>query len=74
MTLRSSEDHYASAPGAEDLAALAELRAGYPHLRIGIQQWDGFRRVWVAQGTDGHPWLLASDDLARFRRALEAAG
>jgi hypothetical protein len=74
MTLRGSEDHYASAPGAEDLAVLAELRAGYQHLRIDIQQWDGFRQVWVGQGENGHPWLLASDDLARFRRALEVAG
>jgi len=74
MTPRCPEDHYASTPGAADLAALTALRAGYPHLRIGIQQWEGFRRVWVGQGANGHPWLLASDDLARFRRALEAAG
>lgn len=24
-------------------------------------------RIWMARGSNGHPWLLASDSLARFR-------
>lgn len=32
-------------------------------------------RVWMARGKNGHPWLLASDNLARFRIMIsELAG
>ncbi len=27
-------------------------------------------RVWMARGKNGHPWLLASDSLARFRNMI----
>ncbi len=50
-------------------APLRELRDAYPHLRIGTEFY-GTARVWVARGANGHPWLVASDDLARFRSAL----
>ena len=52
-----------------DAGTLRELRAEYPHLRIGTELY-GRTQVWVARGEDGHPWLVASDDLTRFRNAL----
>jgi hypothetical protein len=73
MALRGDEDPCAAAPGTADLAALAALRADYSHLQVDAEQW-GFTRVWVARDAGGHPWLLASDDLARFRRALDMPG
>lgn len=27
-------------------------------------------RIWLARGANGHPWLLASDNLARFRQMI----
>ena len=30
-------------------------------------------RLWFARGHDGHPWLVMSDDLARFTVALHAS-
>jgi hypothetical protein len=54
---------------SEEAATLLELRAEYPQLRIGTEIY-GRVRVWVASGEDGHPWLVASDDLNRFRNAL----
>jgi hypothetical protein len=54
---------------SQDAATLLELQAEYPHLRIGTEIY-GRARVWVARGEDGHPWLVASDDLNRFRNAL----
>ena len=65
MTLMTPEDGDQS----QDAAALLELRAEYPHLHIGIELC-GRARVWVARGEDGHPWLVASDDLTRFCNAL----
>ena len=53
----------------QDAATLRERRDQYPHLHIGTQFY-GAARIWEARGHDGHPWLVASDDLARFRRAL----
>jgi hypothetical protein len=55
-----------------DATALRELRDAYPHLQIGTQLY-GDARIWEARGANGHPWLMASDDLARFRSALDAA-
>jgi len=54
---------------SRDAATLFELRAEYPHLQIGTEFY-GRARVWVARGEDGHPWLVVSDDLTRFRDAL----
>ncbi len=54
---------------SQDAVALSELRAEYPHLHIGTDFY-GRARVWVARGEDGHPWLVASDNLTRFRNAL----
>ena len=54
---------------SQDGATLHELRAEYPHLHIGTEFY-GRTQVWVARGEDGHPWLVASDDLTRFRHAL----
>jgi hypothetical protein len=52
-----------------DVGTLRDLRAEYPHLHIGTEFY-GRTQVWVARGEDGHPWLVASDDLTRFRHAL----
>jgi hypothetical protein len=64
MTMTPEDDHQ-----SQDAATLLELRAEYPHMRIGTEIY-GRARVWVARGGDGHPWLVASDDLTRFRNAL----
>jgi len=63
--MRSSDDDQSQA----DAAALRELRIEYPHLHISTEFY-GRMQVWVARGEDGHPWLIASDDLNRFRNAL----
>jgi hypothetical protein len=65
MTLMTPED----GDQPLDAATLLELRAEYPYLRIDTEIY-GRTRVWVARGEDGHPWLVASDDLNRFRNAL----
>ena len=28
-------------------------------------------RIWLARGANGHPWLLASDSLKRFRQMID---
>ncbi len=53
------------------ITLINHLRAAHPHLEL----WTGSRgtgRTWFARGKDGHPWLIASDDLDRFRAALAA--
>jgi hypothetical protein len=52
------------------LAALRELRSSHPSLRITRELMDESSRVWVARGSHGDPYLVLSDDLDRFRRAL----
>ena len=50
------------------------LRREHEHLGISAEVLIE-RRVFVARGRDGgHPWLVLSSDLARFERALTAAG
>lgn len=58
-------------PGTQHAATLRELSAAYPDLDIRSEHWGGITPVWVAHGSNGHPWLVASDDVARFRRALD---
>jgi hypothetical protein len=54
---------------ADDAETLRELQAEYPQLVITTElYWDV--RVWVARGGDGHPWLVLSSNLDRFRAAL----
>lgn len=53
---------------ADDAETLRELRAEYPQLVITTELYWGVR-VWVARG-DGHPWLVLSSNLDRFRAAL----
>jgi uncharacterized protein (DUF736 family) len=52
-----------------DAATLAELRRQNPHLRITAESC-GPGHVWVARGQAGHPWIVVSDDIIRFRRAI----
>ena len=52
-----------------DAETLRELRAEYPQLVIATELCWGVR-VWVARGGDGHPWLVLSSNLNRFRAAL----
>jgi hypothetical protein len=58
-----------------ELAATVDrLRREHEHLEISAEVLME-RRVFVARGRDGsHPWLILSSDLARFERALTAAG
>jgi hypothetical protein len=62
-------------PHDTELAATIErLRREHEHLEISAEILIE-RRVFVAKGRDGgHPWLVLSSDLARFERALAAAG
>ena len=62
----ASRDH--DQTDADD-GTLRDLRSEYPHLHIGTE-FFGRTQVWVARGEGGHPWLVASDDLTRFRNAL----
>jgi hypothetical protein len=54
---------------ANDAETLRELRAEYPQLVIATELYWGVR-VWIARGGDGHPWLVLSSNLDRFRAAL----
>jgi hypothetical protein len=59
---------------AELAATIERLRREHEHLEISAEVLIE-RRVFVAKGRDGgRPWLVLSSDLARFERALAAAG
>lgn len=36
--------------------------------------YHGTGRAWLARGENGRPWLVMSDDLARFRAMLQGYG
>ncbi|HUZ39289.1 MAG TPA: hypothetical protein VMV17_23445 [Streptosporangiaceae bacterium] len=55
---------------ARDAVTLTRLRAEHPHLAISIEHYGG-ARAWVARGREGSPWVIISDDLDRFRAALD---
>jgi hypothetical protein len=48
---------------------LRQLQTEFPQLAI-TSEICGPARVWVARGEGGHPWLVLSSDLGRFRAAL----
>lgn len=53
----------------ETVLEMDRLQDTHPDLEV----WTGFNgtgRTWFARGRDGHPWLIASDDLEHFRAAL----
>ncbi len=56
-----------------EAATLTRLRAEFPGLHI-TSDFYGHFRAWVARGENGHPWLVMSTDLGRFRRALRLGG
>jgi hypothetical protein len=62
--MRSGEDEVAAA------AALHQLVADHPQLEFWTDLGGYGARVWYARGRDGHPWLVMSDDLTRFRAAI----
>jgi hypothetical protein len=51
-------------------AALRALEQQYPHLQFWTDQLPPEARLWFARGSNGHPWLVMSDDLSRFTAAL----
>lgn len=51
-------------------AALRTLEADHPHLHFWTDTLWEDTRVWFAQGRNGRPWLVMSDDLGRFRARL----
>lgn len=57
---------------ASDALTLAQLRGEYPSLHISVDFY-GRTKAWVARGLDGHPWVVLSSDLDRFRAALEVS-
>jgi hypothetical protein len=66
--------HMTQADDTELAATVGRLRREHEHLEISAEVLME-RRVFVARGRDGgHPWLILSSDLARFERALTAAG
>jgi hypothetical protein len=65
--------HMAGRDDAELAATIERLRREHEHLEISAEVLIE-RRVFVAKGRDGHPWLVLSSDLARFERALAAVG
>jgi hypothetical protein len=55
------------APGAE----VQQLRGDYPLMDINVELW-GVTWVFVARSRGRRdPWFLASDNVSRFRNALE---
>ena len=64
-------------PGPADpereAAALDGLCAEFPGMDI-TASYYGIGRAWLARGEKGQPWLVMSDDLARFRAMLQSYG
>jgi hypothetical protein len=54
----------------EAAAALHQLVAEHPQMEFWTDLGRYGARVWYARGRDGHPWLVMSDDLGRFRTAI----
>lgn len=55
---------------SEDIEVISIVRelSGTPGVSAVWTEIDPFgHRIWMAQGANGHPWLLASDHLDRFR-------
>lgn len=57
-------------PSTEDTEVITTIRELSNDPRV-CEVWTEIslngHRIWMARGNDGHPWLLASDSLARFR-------
>ena len=53
-----------------EAVALSGLRAEFPGMDI-ASSYYGTGRAWLARGANGRPWLVMSDDLARFRAMLQ---
>jgi hypothetical protein len=54
----------------EALPAVRELAAD-PAVSAAWTEFDTQgHRIWLARGTNGHPWLLATDSLKRFREMI----
>jgi hypothetical protein len=68
MTLRDDDLPWPADPDRE-AATLVSLQAEFPAFTI-TNSFYGHTRAWVAQGHNGHPWLVMSNDLRRFRAAL----
>ena len=70
----STVTHMTQPDDTELAATIERLRREHEHLEISAEILIE-RRVFVAKGRDGsRPWLVLSSDLARFERALAAAG
>jgi hypothetical protein len=52
-----------------EAVVLMGLRGEFPTMKI-TTSYYGTGRAWLGRGIDGHPWLVISDNLARFRAAL----
>ena len=72
MPIRDDDLPWPADPERE-AAALTGLRAEFPSMHITIDFY-GHTRAWVAHGQNGHPWLVMSNDLSRFRAAVRDAG
>jgi len=76
MIMKAIQDEDEGLPWPADpdreATTLTGLRAEFPGLHI-TSDFYGHFRAWVARGENGHPWLVMSTDLGRFRRALRPA-
>jgi hypothetical protein len=70
MTMRDSDPLPWPADPQREAAALTGLRAEFPGMDI-ASSYYGTGRAWLARGANGRPWLVMSDDLARFRAMLQ---
>lgn len=57
----------------EAQAEIQELQVLYPVLDICTGVWGDGSREWVARNYQGHPWLIMSGSLERFKSMLRAA-
>jgi hypothetical protein len=69
LPIRDDDELPWPADPEREAATLTDLRAEFSGMHI-TADFFGTGRAWVAQGNNGHPWLVMSDDLARFRAAL----
>lgn len=76
MTMPIPDDDQPPWPAdpSREAAALTSLRAEFPAMRI-TTSYYGTGRAWLARGPNGNnPWLVISDNPARFRAMLRGDG
>ena len=69
MTMQDHDQPHWPAGPQWVATVLTALRGEFPTMKI-TAGYYGDGRAWLGRGTDGHPWLVISSSLERFRAML----